>query len=98
MSLALSIVILVLVCLRVCVSGCGVCACEWVCDYVLVSSRQYGTCSVLYLRDADFKQVVLDELFAQHGDTELNTQLHQATCVGTLVYRRDSSQPSQTHR
>lgn len=73
----------VYVCPHVCVSGCGVC--EWVCDYVLVSSRQYGTCSALYLRDADFKQIVLDELFAQHGDAELNTQLHQATCVGTLV-------------
>lgn len=39
---------------------------------------------VLHSRYADLKQVVLDELLAQHGDTELDAQLHEAAGVGTL--------------
>ena len=35
-------------------------------------------------RYADLKQVVLDELLAEHGDAQLDTQLHEAACMGTL--------------
>ena len=41
-------------------------------------------CVCLYLRYTNFKQVVLNKLFAKHGDTELNTQLHQTTSMVTL--------------
>ena len=37
-----------------------------------------------YSRDADLKQVVLNELLAQHDDAELDTELHQAAPWGTL--------------
>lgn len=38
----------------------------------------------LHSRYADLKQVVLDELLAQHGDAQLDAQLHEAACVGAL--------------
>lgn len=39
---------------------------------------------VLYLRDANFKDVVLDQLFPQHDDAELDAQLDEAASWGTL--------------
>lgn len=36
------------------------------------------------LRYADLKQVVLDELLAEHCDAKLDTELHEAASVGTL--------------
>lgn len=55
----------------------------------------------LNLRDSDLKKVVLNQLFPQHGDAQLDTQLHQAASIRTLadehahtatptrLYRRD---------
>lgn len=37
-----------------------------------------------YSRDADLKQVVLDELLAQHDDAELDAELHEAAPRGAL--------------
>lgn len=37
-----------------------------------------------YSRDANLKQIVLDELLAQHDDAELDAQLHQAAARGAL--------------
>ncbi len=39
---------------------------------------------VWHSRDADLKQVVLDELFTEHGDAELNAELHETAAVGAL--------------
>lgn len=36
------------------------------------------------LRYADLKQVVLDKLLAEHCNAKLDTQLHEAACMGTL--------------
>lgn len=40
--------------------------------------------SVVYLRDANLKDVVLDQLFPQHDDAELNAQLNEAASWCTL--------------
>lgn len=37
-----------------------------------------------YSRDADLKQVVLDQLLAQHDDAELDAELHEAAPGGAL--------------
>lgn len=38
-----------------------------------------------YSRDADLKQVVLDELFSQHCDAELDAELHETAAVCALI-------------
>lgn len=38
----------------------------------------------MYLRNSNLKQVVLDELLAQHGDAQLNAQFHQTAGVSAL--------------
>lgn len=38
-----------------------------------------------YSRDADLKQVVLDELFSQHCDAELDAELHETAAVSALI-------------
>lgn len=38
----------------------------------------------MYSRNANLKQVILDELFAKHGDAELNAQFHQTASMGAL--------------
>lgn len=45
-----------------------------------------------YSRDANLKQVVLDELLAQHNDAELDTELHQAAPRGALWDRQQVHQ------
>lgn len=40
---------------------------------------------VQYSRDADLKQVVLDELFSQHCDAELDAELHETAAVSALI-------------
>lgn len=47
-------------------------------------ARHERVCS-LYSRDADLKQVVLDELFPEHRDAELNAELHEAAAVSALI-------------
>ena len=42
------------------------------------------TGNALHSRYADLKQVVLDELLAQHGDAQLDAQLHKAARMSTL--------------
>lgn len=37
-----------------------------------------------YLRYSDFKKVVLNKLFPQHSDTQLDTKLHQTASMSTL--------------
>jgi len=46
----------------------------------------FSACGVyaLHSRYANLKQVVLDELLAQHSDAQLDTQLHEAAGMGTL--------------
>lgn len=39
----------------------------------------------VYSRDADLKQVVLDELFPEHCDAELDAELHEAAAVSALI-------------
>lgn len=41
-------------------------------------------------RYADLKQVVLDELLAEHGDAQLDAQLHEAACMGALGRQTES--------
>lgn len=45
-----------------------------------------GTEAGRYSRDADLKQVVLDQLLAQHDDAELDAELHEAAPWGTLQW------------
>ena len=40
-----------------------------------------------YSRDADLKQVVLDQLLPQHDDAQLDAEFHQAAPRGTLQER-----------
>lgn len=35
-------------------------------------------------RDADLKEIVLDQLLAQHDDAQLDAELHEAAARGTL--------------
>ncbi|TNN52346.1 hypothetical protein EYF80_037429 [Liparis tanakae] len=47
---------------------------------------EFPACGVyaLHSRYANLKQVVLDELLAQHSDAQLDAQLHEAAGMGTL--------------
>lgn len=38
----------------------------------------------LHSRYANLKQIVLNKLLAKHGDAQLDAQLHEAACMGTL--------------
>ena len=69
----------VCMCVSVCVCACMhacVCECVYACIYVCVTEKNS--------RDANLKQVVLDQLFPQHGDTELYAELHQTASMSTL--------------
>lgn len=44
------------------------------------------------LRDSDLKKVVLNQLFSQHGDAQLDTQLHQTASIRTLAKKHDTWQ------
>lgn len=44
---------------------------------------------VMHLRYADLKQVVLDKLLAEHCNAKLDTELHEAACMGTLQEGRE---------
>lgn len=37
-----------------------------------------------YIRDSDLKDVVLNQLFPQHDDAELDAELHETASWGTL--------------
>lgn len=50
----------------------------------VILSEQMQKRSVVYLRDADLKDVVLDQLLPQHDDAELNAQLNEAASWCTL--------------
>lgn len=53
--------------------------------YVAVlCDKRHETVYALHSRYANLKQVVLDELLAQHGNAQLNAELHEAACMGTL--------------
>lgn len=42
----------------------------------------------MHSRYANLKQVVLNKLLAEHGDAQLDAQLHEAACMGTLEEER----------
>lgn len=51
-----------------------------------------------YVRDANLKDIVLDQLLPQHDDAELDAQLHETASRSTLQWgeQRDrSGQPTQ---
>lgn len=50
------------------------------------------------LRDADLKKVVLDELLAQHGDAQLDAQLHQAACMSALDKKTETFQTNSRQK
>lgn len=71
--------------MRVCVCRCvraRVCRCvrARVCVCMCESKRK----KVIFLRDSDFKDVVLDQLLPQHDDAELDAQLDEAASWRTL--------------
>lgn len=37
-----------------------------------------------YIRDSNFKQIVLNQLFSKHNDAQLNTEFHQTASWSTL--------------
>lgn len=51
---------------------------------VILSEHKNKKRSAVYLRDADLKDVVLDQLLAQHDNAELNAQLDEAASWRTL--------------
>lgn len=55
--------------------------CMWVCMLAVTRQRKK---EMFYSRDADLKDVVLDQLLPQHDDAELNAQLNEAASWRTL--------------
>lgn len=50
----------------------------------------------MHLRYADLKQVVLDKLLAEHCNAKLDTELHEAACMGTLQEGREVKSQNST--
>ena len=63
--------------------GVSVCVCK------------YFKGNALHSRYADLKQVVLDELLAQHGDAQLDAQLHEA--AGMRALGREEEKNKEGH-
>lgn len=49
----------------------------------------------VYSRYANLKEVVLDELLAQHGDAQLYAQLHETACMSTLSKGTSQNQTAE---
>ncbi len=64
--------------------------CAVQCDSVMEKCVLEHVAVYLYSRYTNLKKVVLDELLAKHGDAQLDAQLHETACMGTLEEERVS--------